>query len=324
MLRALSRRLGRGPAEVDKAPATPPAAAGPGPQRRPEDIFSPEMDFDFCRERHEDLRTFSDQQLKTHYEQYGRREGRLVSLAASRAGLISLVRTIAPALEIGPFDRPILPRETAKFFDVQPSEELRKRAAPLDDRDPDGVPHIDYVSPTGDLSIVDDRFRLVVSSHAIEHQPDLVGHLRHVARILDADGCYALLIPDCRYCFDHFLPPSNVGAVIDAHLEGRRVHRLASVIEHHALTTHNDSLRHWHGDHAQEGRGDVQRIRNAIAEWQAAAGGYIDVHAWQFTPQSFREITATLHALGLTGLRPLRVYETPHGSNEFCAVLVKD
>jgi hypothetical protein len=45
------------------------------------------------------------------------------------------------------------------------------------------------------------------------------------------------------------------------------------------------------------------------------------VHAWQFTPGSFRELLGMLHAGGDSPLRPLRVYETPHGRNEFTAIL---
>ena len=290
----------------------------------PEKKFPVEIDYEFYRQYHEDLRAFSEQELEKHYLQYGRREGRLVSLAQSRSGFVSILRTFHSSLEIGPFDRPIITNVTARYFDVQSTEQLRQRAAQLDDRNPNGVPHIHYVSPTGDLSIVSDRFPLVISSHAIEHQPDFVAHLQQVSRILDERGCYALLIPDCRYCFDHFLPPSNIGMIIDAHTERRRFHRLASIIEHHALTTHNDSLRHWLGDHEFQERGSIRRIQNAIREWNEAKGSYIDVHAWQFTPQSFREITEILHKLGMSRLKPLRVYGTPHGSNEFCAVLIND
>ncbi len=60
-----------------------------------------------------------------------------------------------------------------------------------------------------------------------------------------------------------------------------------------------------------------------MAEHEAARGGYVDVHAWQFTPATFREVMGALAAIGLVGLTCERVYDTPFGSNEFTAVLRK-
>ncbi len=50
------------------------------------------------------------------------------------------------------------------------------------------TPKIEYLSPTGDLTIVNRRFHAVLSSHCIEHQPDLIRHLQHVAALLDPGG----------------------------------------------------------------------------------------------------------------------------------------
>ncbi len=187
------------------------------------------------------------------------------------------------------------------------------------------TPPIDYVDPNGDLAAVDDSFAALFSSHCIEHQPDLVYHLQQAGRLLDPKGRYFLLIPDKRYCFDHFIAESTIANVLDAHRAKLRVHRLESVIEHRALITHNDPARHWASDHMDEGHWStvVPRVAASLAEFDAAAGAYIDVHAWQFTPSSFRQITQSLFDLGLTQLRPERVYDTPRGTFEFTAVLQK-
>lgn len=207
----------------------------------PNAIFPPSLDLKFYRSQNQDLRSFSDFQLKEHYVNFGRREGRLASPAASRPGFVEILLGIVPALEIGPFDRPLLSPDRAKFFDVLPGELLKLRASSLSDRNPATVPNIDYHSPTGDLTIVQEKFALVASSHSIEHAPDLVQHLKQIEQLLETGGCYAALIPDCRYCFDHYLSESNIAEVLEAHFEGRKTHTLASVIEHRALTTHNDS-----------------------------------------------------------------------------------
>jgi hypothetical protein len=65
-------------------------------------------------------------------------------------------------------------------------------------------------------------------------------------------------------------------------------------------------------------------VAEAVAEYEAAQGGYVDVHAWQFTPRSFGSVIKQLHARKLSGLKIAQVYETPPGQFEFCAVLVKD
>ncbi len=94
------------------------------------------------------------------------------------------------------------------------------------------------------------------------------------------------------------------------------------MIEHAALTTHNVAQRHWDGDHGPLRPVDhVLRVETAIRNHDFALGHYIDVHAWYFTPDSFRSIIETLGALGLTRLELAGVYDSARDRNEFCAVL---
>jgi hypothetical protein len=65
-------------------------------------------------------------------------------------------------------------------------------------------------------------------------------------------------------------------------------------------------------------------VREAIDEWRAAQGAYLDTHAWYFTPDSFREIVDLLNRLSLISLSAERVYCTRFGSNEFWAILRND
>lgn len=68
----------------------------------------------------------------------------------------------------------------------------------------------------------------------------------------------------------------------------------------------------------------AQGVKAAQQYFEASKGGYIDVHAWRFTPQSFREISSLLCELGLSPLKPARIYDTPKPLFEFAAVLVKE
>ena len=254
-----------------------------------------------------------------HYARIGRAEGRVASPLALRENLIALIGDGRSVLEIGPFCDPLLRGPSIAYLDILDAEQLRARAVKIG-RDPAGCPAwIDYV---GGLEQVRRRFDALISSHAIEHQPDLVHHLGQAERVLTPDGCFCLIIPDKRYCFDHYIPESSIADVLQAHREQRRVHSLASVIEHAALTTHNDPQRHWAGDHGPAAPANrIARVQRAITDYDAGAGRYIDVHAWYFTPDSFGSIIEGLGALGLTGFELAGLYDPARGRNEFCAVL---
>ncbi|WP_428696428.1 hypothetical protein [Stappia sp.] len=279
----------------------------------------PEFDPAFYRGVYSDLAQLDDSQLWHHYEMHGRTEGRLASPLACRGDFVKFISTFTPALEIGPFHKPVLSGQGVEYFDVLDKDALRVRAEGLGES-AERVPDINYVSPVGDLSVVDKKYRLIFTSHSIEHQPDLISHLVSIEKILDYDGLYAMIIPDCRYCFDHFLRPSAISDVMQAHVERRTIHSLKSVVEHRALTTHNDAIRHWDGDHGPE-HVSSQRVLNAIEEWKSNIGQYIDVHSWQFTPTSFRNLISVLYEMAEIKLNVSRVYETPRNHNEFCVLL---
>lgn len=223
---------------------------------------------------------------------------------------------------MGAFTRPCIRGPHVKYFDVLNREELVKRAEEIGYRF-DDAPYIDFVSPTGDLSVVDKQFAVCFSSHCVEHQPDLIEHFNRVEEILLPGGKYALVIPDKRYCFDHFIPESSIADVLDA--RGRHVHTLGNIVRHRALVTHNDAVRHWKGDHGYpRGTDNLAFVQQALREYREANGGYVDVHAWQFTPVTFRQIVDVLLQLKMINLRIDAVYPTPWGRFEFCAVLSKN
>lgn len=282
--------------------------------------FPPEFDVDLYLRSNPDLAGFPAEEARLHFERYGENEGRIASGISSRESFLALVPRDRLALEIGPFNSPCLRGKNVRYFDVMDSAALRDRAK-LHGLGQSGVPEtIHYISPTADLTSVGDKFSSVLSSHAIEHSPDLVKHLQDVASLLAPDGVYYVVCPDNRYCFDQTLENSTIADALDAHFTQRRVHSLTSVIEHRALATHNDPVRHWAGDSPPRAV-SAATIQAAIDEWRASNGGYIDVHAWQFAPQSFRQIVNLLFELGLSPLKVERVYPTVRNSIEFYAIL---
>ena len=285
------------------------------------DHFPPEYSADHLRAAYPDLASLSDEQLAAHYEEFGRSEGRAASPGVYREDILSRLDLGVPALEIGPFFNPALRGKGVRYLDVFNTEELRGLAVEQG-CDPTDCPHIDYV---GDLSTVTETFDLVFGSHSIEHQPDLVRHLKEVERILNPGGVYLILAPDKRYCFDHFIPESTIADVLGSHTEGRTNNTDALVIAQVALITHNDPVAHWNGNHGPRPDEDpgLPRVKEALIHLENSRGHYMDCHAWRLTPQSFRRIVAGLKTLGLTGLEIARIYDTPRNRFEFAAVLVK-
>jgi len=278
----------------------------------------PVFDAAVYRRENPALAGLDDAAAAAHYADTGRAAGLVASPMARRETLIDHVRAAGTVLEIGPFCHPLVTGPDVRYLDILDADQLRARAQKLGidpARCPTEIHHV------GLLDRIDARYDAVVSSHAIEHQPDLVRHLEAVARLLPDGGRYYLVVPDKRYCFDHFRTESGIAEILDAWEQERRVHSLARVLEHGALATHNDAERHWRGDHGPARPQDhAHRLRIGLDAHDAAQGGYLDVHGWYFTPDSFREIMGTLAELGLTAF-DATVYDTPYGRMEFCAVL---
>jgi SAM-dependent methyltransferase len=228
-------------------------------------------------------------------------------------------------LEIGPYFIPFFQGENVKYLDVLNKEDLIKHAK----NDPninttENIPEIDYVFPEGDMSLINEKFDIVFSSHNIEHQVDLIRHLNQVANVLKENGKFYMFIPDERYCFDHYIPETPVSEVLAVNLNGTKVHSLQAILAMRCETTHNDPSRHWKGDHGQMDRDiDSDCYFGAVKEHTDAEGKYIDSHKWRFTPESFKYTINTLYKMGLINLEIDTVGCTAENSHEFGAILKK-
>jgi SAM-dependent methyltransferase len=287
--------------------------------------FPPVLDLDYYRSVNSDLTSFTDYELRSHFDHFGKTEGRAGSPQSFREQFLPLISQTVDTLEIGPYCGPQLRGDKVRYFDIAGREALiemaKQQQYPITE-----APVIDYVSPTGDMGVINDQFDQVFSSHCVEHQSDLVRHFSEVSRILPEGGSYFLIVPDKRFCFDHFLSESTIADVLGAHIEQRRLHYAKSVLEHRVLTTHNDPIRHWKGDHGlpvsqQQG---LDCVRGAIDHIVKNANVYLDTHAWHFTPQIFEDLLTQIYQLGLSMLKVDKVYNTPFGRFEFCAILSKE
>lgn len=112
--------------------------------------------------------------------------------------------------------------------------------------------------------------------------------------------------------------------VVKAHRESRTTPDVYQVIEHRALTAHNDSMRHWRLDSGQPFVDLKTRWDQAEEEFQNSNGQYNDVHCWQFSRSSFRMIIEGLQLLGLSSFVIEELYETPKNDLEYFYILKKN
>lgn len=228
-------------------------------------------------------------------------------------------------LEIGPFDDPVLRGRKVKYFDVLDQSGLKQKSIKCRRPHPiQNIPNIDYVEPEGNIKIINDKFDIVLSCHSIEHQTDFIQHLKDVSSILKPNGCYLIILPDKRYCFDHFIRETTFADVLEHHMVGRKNHSLKSVIEHRALTCHNDCVKHWAGNHGSpKYMDDINLITDAVEEYNNAVKNneYIDVHSLQFTPRSFEHLIGVLNKINLINLKIHRIFPTNTNCGEFYVVL---
>lgn len=308
----------------------------------------------YYRQAYPELNGFVDNLLREHMRRFAVEQGRSTCAYDRREYLqVFLQNTIdgngLRALEISPWDNPFLRGANVKYFGVEDAESLRESAVKFN-RPFKHVPEkIHFVSPAADLSVVDETFDIVFSSHVIEHCPDLVTHFNNVAKILNAGGLYVLIVPDKRYCFDYYHSDSTITEVIEAFAVRRKIPRLADVINLLTTSTHNNSVMHWfdiHGERyglrndSSEISGDIeiagelfkierqpnpQKLSHAIEKYSEALskGEYISTHNWRFTPDSFGYIVDTLKKLQLINLSLFRLCHTLWGRQEFVVMLEK-
>lgn len=284
--------------------------------------YPAEFDPVHYRGSYPELESLSEDELANHFQTIGIPEGRWGSPHAGRFSFLDIIPKDGDILEIGPGSNPVMRGEQVRYFDVLSTEGLKARSEFFSEN-VSSTPDLDYSSPVGDLRVIDRKFPTIVSSHCIEHQPDLVRHLRDVEHLLEPGGAYYVLAPDKRFTGDHYIPLSTIGEVVEAHAMKRTFHSAANVVDVEAMYTHNDGKRHWDGDHGPVPEPySAARIKAALEKCQSSED-YVDVHAWFWTADTFRALINTIADLGWTSLRPVRVYQPPYPANEFCAILTR-
>lgn len=246
-------------------------------------------------------------------------------MSVREANIRALFDTTGHGLEVGPGYNPIVPKRegySVETLDHATQDELVAKYQPRHDIDTTRIETVDWVSDGRPMREVIGRtgaYDYVVASHVIEHMPDMVGFLKECEALLRPGGVIVLAVPDKRRCFDVYRPVSTIGEVMAAHHERRQRHSFRTLLDERAHFAMIGDQLAW----TVHERG-VPRLLNTIGDAHAFAGhahgdAYVDAHAWQFTPSSFRLIAQDLADMGQIAFREHR-FET--GDNfEFVAVL---
>jgi SAM-dependent methyltransferase len=223
-------------------------------------------------------------------------------------------------LEIGPYMSPLVSGQKVDTFDVLTKEELVSRA------NSEGgpsylIPDVTWVGPEASNLYIRAKYDLILSSHVVEHQIDLIAHFQNIDSLLLPEGHYAALIPDHRYCFDHFNLPSTIIDVLLAHIVKNGNHSLKNFLEDRLTTGHNETNRYWKKDFGSPkiiGK-SFSDVLDLVAEYRKTVSNeiYVDVHAWKFTDRTFIQIFSMLKEMGLISLEVVKIEPVKRGNNEF-------
>ena len=227
------------------------------------------------------------------------------------------------SLEIGPYMSPLLDATNADYFDVLNTDELIERSK-SENGPANLVVPVNFVGPEASPKYIPERYPVIVSSHVLEHQTDLISHLNNINEILVPGGIYIAFIPDLRYCFDHFTQPSTISQVLRSYLLNEKSHTLENFLIDRLETAHNQTIQHWKGKHGTRKISNLNHnseVLEYLKEFENSINTvHLDVHAWRFTPYTFGQIVMTLEKLELVSLRLKELRATLPGNNEFWAV----
>lgn len=219
-------------------------------------------------------------------------------------------------LEIGPSHNPAAPKSDGykvHVIDHATQDDLIEKYRELG-VDTTKIEDVDYVwagESYAELTGKRDHYDWIIASHVIEHTPDFVGFLNDCDTILKNEGVLSLAVPDKRYCFDHYRPITGLSAIIDSHIQKATRHTSGTVLESYLNMVSRAGTIAWNS----KTTGDydfVHSLTSAVEKMESAdkKNAYLDVHAWCFTPHSFRLMIYDLFSLGLIPFQEVKFHPT--------------
>jgi hypothetical protein len=230
---------------------------------------------------------------------------------------LHLIEKSMHGLEIGASYQPMTAKcegWDVEIADHTDSESLRKKYSAWN-VDVSKIEDVDYILDSKGLFAAinqEEKFDFIVASHVIEHIPNPIAFLIDCARLLKEDGVLSLVVPDKRYCFDALKPCSTTGDLLQAHLEGRTRHAPGTIFDAYALHCKNGDSIVWNVNHGMSALSFVHSLgeSHALMKRYIDSEEYTDVHAWQFTPASFRLIISDLVSMNIVPFVAASFFDT--------------
>ena len=222
--------------------------------------------------------------------------------------LLAGIPRTARLVEIGASFRPLAPKRdgwNTCVVDHDTREGLLTKYAAAS-IDADAIEEVDVLWRGGPLheAFPPDRlgtFDAVIASHVLEHMPDLIAFLAGARRLVRDDGCLVFALPDKRWSFDFFRPPTLAGRVLLAHRDRRERHCPATLFDEVAYSVTLRGQPGWAAGASADELAFAHPPGTAKAIFDAVCrpdDGYRDAHAWQFTPASFALLIIDLAQAG--------------------------
>jgi hypothetical protein len=233
-----------------------------------------------------------------------------------REKVLSHINTNDIGIEIGPSHAPIVTKKDGHQVHIidhmtreQLIEKYKDHGLQLNN-----IEEVDFVWKGESYSELTGKkkfYNWVIASHLIEHTPDLISFLNDCDAIMKDDGVISLVIPDKRYCFDHFRPITGLSKIIDGHFNKNTIHTPGTAAEYFLNVVASKGRIAW--DSSSKGKYQfVHSLNDALdgIDRTSKKKEYIDIHSWCFTPNSFRLIIHDLHSLGLIPFKEVSFFPT--------------
>jgi hypothetical protein len=212
------------------------------------------------------------------------------------------------------------------FLDYKSTQHNRDFAATAPGHSAEWVADVDYVVPgSGSWDIVPNgAFDWILSSHALEHTPNLIRFFNMMSSKLKAGGLVISVLPDKRRTFDAYRPITTMGRVIDDYLNNVESPRPQAVFDQ---AFYGRSLNVQQSQVAHDGLNDTLVDNNnfhlALQVAREAMNSYKDAHNYVFTSTSFQLIIQHLCTNNIIGFTPVSHVHTLEGQMSFLNVMRK-
>lgn len=285
----------------------------------------PEFDYEFYRRTYMQGLPYSAEPL-AHYVQWGRERGNMVSPLAKLGGFWQYITEVSKkrkTLIIGARIAPWIRNENVHYFSKQSRDELMQTTKEAG-WNVEAIPEkIDYVSSTGDMSVISGTFDVAYCSYSeMERSSNLLGYLRGISNVLNDGGLFCCTVSNRNYTYDYHQQLSTIGDIFEADvcLKGERL-SLKELVNRRVYSANNEAAMHWQGNHGQQAKHIRASVDAALEEYSLSR--QVAMNRWVFTESSFYDIMIRLYEAGYLDLKIKRLWPTPKDANVFNAMLVK-